>query len=207
MRNLKSLFIILIMALAAITAQADHHMTAEVDKVAPDFTLTDHTGQTHKLSDFKGKTVVLEWVNFDCPFVKKHYGSDNMQGLQKKYTGQDVVWLTINSSAEGKQGNFSAEEIGEKITERGAAMTAYLIDEDGTVGHLYGATTTPNMFVIDGEGILRYAGAIDSDSSPDPAAIPNSTNYVQQALDELAAGNEVSVKASKPYGCSVKYAK
>jgi peroxiredoxin len=207
MKSFYSLLIAAVFMFSAVSMIADHHITAEVDKAAPDFTLTDHSGNSHKLSDYRGKTVVLEWINFDCPYVAKHYGAGNMQELQERYTAQEVVWLAINSSAEGKQGCFTKEEISERVTESGAAMTAYLIDKDGTVGHMYGAKTTPNMFVIDGDGVLRYAGAIDDNPSHDPATITGATNYVAQALDEIAAGQAVSVKASKPYGCSVKYAK
>jgi peroxiredoxin len=191
----------------ALPAFADHHETAKVGEKAPDFTLMDHTGSKHSLSDFKGKIVVLEWINFECPFVVKHYSAKNMQKLQSFYTAKGVVWLAINSSAEGKQGCYSNDEISKRVKESDAAMSAYLIDKDGKVGHAYGAKTTPNMFIIDKDGTLAYAGAIDDNPSPDAAVIPSSKNYVSENLELLLAGKPVKNKTSKPYGCSVKYAK
>jgi hypothetical protein len=149
--------------------------------------------------------VVLEWVNYECPFVKKHYGSGNMQKLQKAYTGKGVVWFSINSSAAGKQGYFPTEKIDGLMRERNASPTAYLLDTDGTVGRLYGAKTTPHMFVIDTSGNLVYAGGIDDKPSTDLADIAAAKNHVQAALDETLAGKPVSVTTSPPYGCSVKY--
>lgn len=178
---------------------------AEIDKKAPDFKLKDTNGSEHSLSDFKGKFVVLEWNNFDCPFVKKHYNSKNMQNLQKKYTGEGVVWLTINSSAEGKQGNYLPDELNEKIKERGASMTAYLLDGEGKVGKMYDAKTTPHMYVINPEGTLIYAGGIDDIASTDIDDIDKAKNYVSSALDAAMNGKEVATKTSRPYGCSVKY--
>ena len=177
----------------------------EVGQSAPDFSLMDTKGASHKLSDYKGKFVVLEWVNPDCPFVHKHYDSKNMQNLQAQYTGQGVVWLSINSSVEGKQGHYSSEENDRIVQEREAHPTAVLLDGAGDVGRLYGAQTTPHMFIIDPQGTLIYQGAIDNTPTPDPAAIPNSVNYVRQALDEAMSGKPVSVAATKSYGCSVKY--
>lgn len=173
---------------------------------APEFTLTDSNGQSHKLSDFKGKFVVLEWLNHGCPFIKKHYGSGNMQKLQKEYTGKGVVWLSIVSSAPGKQGHMTPEETNKAKEESGSAATAVLIDEDGSVGHLYDAKTTPHMFVVDPQGTLIYMGAIDSDRSPDPAGIEGAKNYVKQALDEAMAGKPVSEPTTTAYGCGIKYA-
>lgn len=173
---------------------------------APDFTLTDSNGQSHKLSDSKGKLVVLEWLNHGCPFVKKHYGSGNMQQLQKEFTGKGVVWLSIVSSAPGKQGHMSPEETNKAKEESGSAATAVLIDEDGTVGRLYEAKTTPHMFIVGPEGTLIYSGAIDSVSSPDPADVVGAKNYVKQALEEALAGKPVSEPSTKAYGCGVKYA-
>ena len=178
---------------------------AKLNESAPEFKLTDSNGSEHSLSDFKGKIVVLEWINYDCPFVKKHYDSKNMQSLQEKYTKEGIVWLAICSSNKGKQGNFSVEEINKRSNERGAKFTAYLIDEDGTVGKMYGAKTTPHMYVIDKSGMLVYAGGIDDKASTDVDDIKAAKNYVSSTLDELLAGKEVSVQSSTPYGCSVKY--
>lgn len=172
---------------------------------APEFSLKDTHGNTHALSDHLGKLVVLEWNNPDCPFVKKHYEGGNMQNLQKTYTGKDVIWLTVNSSALGKQGNYPPEKLNEITAERQAAPTAVLIDPDGTVGKLYGAKTTPHMFIVDPKGVLIYQGAIDSKPSTSPADIASSENYVSKALDEAMAGGEVSTPSTSPYGCSVKY--
>ncbi len=195
-----------IAALAIVTAQAQaQETTAVVGKPAPEFTATDSAGKTRTLAEFKGKLVVLEWVNYDCPFVKKHYGADAMQALQRKYTEQGVVWLSINSSASGKQGNYPAEKWAELVAERKAAPTAVLLDTDGKVGRLYGAKTTPHMFIVNAEGTLIYAGAIDNNPSPDPATLKDAVNYVAKALDAALAGKPVETATSASYGCSVKY--
>lgn len=186
----------------AITAQA-----VEVGQPAPAFTLTDTQGKSHNLADFKGKTVVLEWINHGCPFVVKHYSGGHMQALQKEYTGKGVVWLSICSSAAGKQGAMSAEDWNKTNTEKGAAPSAVLLDTDGKVGQLYGAKTTPHMYLINAEGTLAYAGAIDSIKSTSSDDIPKATNYVKAGLDEILAGKPVSTPSTPPYGCSVKYAK
>lgn len=195
---LKSTLTLLVAAGTAFAAPS-------VGQPAPEFTLTDSNGQSHNLSDFKGKFVVLEWLNHGCPFVKKHYDGGNMQGLQKEYTGKDVVWLSIASSAPGKQGNMSPEETNKTKEEKGAAPTAVLIDEDGTVGKLYDAKVTPELFVINPEGTLIYAGAIDDKKSVDAADVAGARNYVKQALDEAMAGNPVSTPQTEAYGCGVKY--
>jgi peroxiredoxin len=179
---------------------------AAVGQPAPDFTLTDSNGKSHALSSYRGQHVVLEWVNFGCPFVVKHYGSGNMQRLQKAYTGKGVVWLSVNSSGKGQQGYFAAADVNPQLQEKGAAPSAYLIDTDGKVGHLYGARTTPHMFVIDPAGTLVYAGGIDDKPSTDQADIAGATNFVAAALDQSLAGKKVTAASSKPYGCSVKYA-
>jgi len=178
---------------------------AIVGQPAPAFTLTDSNGAQRSLSDFQGKLVVLEWFNYDCPFVKKHYGSGNMQRLQKKYTDQGVIWLSINSSAPGKQGNYPPEKMNELAQEKHASPTAVLLDPDGTVGKAYGAKTTPHMFVIDQTGTLVYAGGIDDKPSTDQDDVKTARNHVDQALIETIAGKPVSVSTSTPYGCSVKY--
>ncbi|HKK20224.1 MAG TPA: thioredoxin family protein [candidate division Zixibacteria bacterium] len=180
-------------------------MHTDVDQPAPDFTLTDANGNKHSLSDYKGKYVVLEWINFGCPFVKAQYASGNMQSLQKKYTDEGVVWLTICSSAKGKQGYFTGEELRDQIKEHHSNATAYLIDADGSVGRTYEAKATPNMYVINPQGTLIYAGAIDDTPTTDASAVPKSTNYVSLALNASMKGDPVPVKTSQPYGCSVKY--
>jgi peroxiredoxin len=177
----------------------------EIGKPAPDFTLTDSNGNEHSLSDYEGKFIVLEWINFGCPFVKKHYKSGNMQKLQKTYTGKDVVWLTICSSAPGKQGNLPPEEINQELADYNTANTAYLIDESGEVGQLYGAKTTPHMYIINNEGVLVYAGGIDNIKSTDTDDIEKAINYVKEGLDLLLDDKEIETSVSAPYGCSVKY--
>jgi peroxiredoxin len=192
-------------AAPATTPATTTAVAATIGQAAPEFSLTGIDGKPYKLSDFKGKYVVLEWNNLDCPFVKKHYGSGNMQALQKKYTDKGVVWLTICSSAEGKQGFYEPAALQEKAKEGKLASTAYLRDVDGTVGRTYGAKTTPHMFVISPEGVLIYAGAIDDKPSPDPNDIPKSSNYVVACLDESMAGKAVVTSATASYGCGVKY--
>jgi peroxiredoxin len=177
-----------------------------IGKPAPDFKLADTKGKEHELSSYKGKLVVLEWFNDGCPFVKKHYESKNMQNLQKEYTKKGVVWLTINSSAQGKQGYHDAAEYDKIMQDFGGHQTAILLDRDGKVGHLYGAKTTPDMYVIDKKGDLVYSGAIDSIRSPEIADIAKATNYVKEALDDEISGKDVKVASTKSYGCSVKYA-
>lgn len=180
---------------------------ANLGAPAPDFELSDLSGQKRHLSDFKGKIVVLEWFNSGCPFVKKHYNSKNMQKLQKEATDQGVVWLTITSSAEGRQGYASPQEHLETVKNFDAHPTAFLPDPLGTVGKLYGAKTTPHMFVIDSKGVLAYEGAIDDKASDDVNDIPTAKNYVTEAIKELQSGGKVSVPTTTSYGCSVKYAK
>lgn len=193
-------------ALAAAVAFAGNaYAAATVGQPAPSFTLTDTKGTTHSLADFAGKTVVLEWFNHECPFVKKHYGAGNMQKQQDAATGNGVIWLAINSSAPGKQGHVNAEQANAVLGEWKANPTAFLLDHDGTVGRAYGAKTTPHMYVIDGTGVLRYNGAIDSNPSADPADIPGATQYVDAALADLAADRAVARGTTQPYGCSVKY--
>jgi AhpC/TSA family len=197
---------VMIASLALMAAPAqDARAAAVVGQAAPAFQLADLNGETVKLSDFKGKFVVLEWVNFECPFVRKHYGSENMQKLQKTYTGKDVVWVTICSSAPGKQGHLTADEAKEITKEKGASPTRFLLDPKGVAGKAYGAKTTPHMYVIDPKGKLLYNGAIDDTPSTKVADIPTSKNYVVAALDAALAGKAVPTSTTKPYGCSVKY--
>lgn len=172
---------------------------------APDFTITDMNAKTHKLSDFKGKWVVMEWFNKDCPFVKKHYGSNNMQKLQKTYTDKGVIWLTVFSSAKGKQGYEEPKDALGTHKELKSHSSFLLADNDGAVGKLYGAVTTPHMFVIAPDSKVIYTGAIDDNSSSDPAVIAGSKNYVAQALDAAMANKAVAIQNAKPYGCGVKY--
>lgn len=186
--------------------QATESLQAEVGKPAPEFVLKDAEGKERSLAEFKGKFAVLEWVNFGCPFVKKHYGSGNMQGLQAEYTGKGVVWLSICSSASGKQGYFEGEDLKKQIAERKSAATFYLADADGKVGRMYGAKTTPHMYLIDPAGTLVYVGGIDDIPSADVEDIPKAKNYVRLALDAALAGQAVASSSTPPYGCSVKYA-
>jgi peroxiredoxin len=172
---------------------------------APDFSVTDSKGKTQSVSQYKGKYVVLEWFNPECPFVKKHYGGGNMQKLQEEFTGKGVVWLSVDSSATGKEGNLTPEQAEKKMTEWKMKSTALLLDPDGKAGQAYGAKNTPHMFVINPEGKVIYAGAIDSKATPNPADIPTSTNYIKAALDESMSGKAVTTPSSRPYGCSVKY--
>ena len=171
---------------------------------APNFSLTDVNGQSHSLADYKGKYVVLEWNNPGCPFVHKHYDSGNMQNLQKQAESRGVIWLTVNSGAAGRQG-ATTNEIKGFLSSEHAAPTAYLIDSEGKVGRLYGARTTPDMYIIGPNGKLIYDGAIDNKPTPDPEDIPGATNYVQVALDKSMSGKPVEVSTSRPYGCSIKY--
>jgi len=176
-----------------------------VGSAAPDFSALDTNGKTHSLSQYKGKYVVLEWFNPECPFVKKHYGSDNMQKLQHEYTGKGVVWLTIDSNALGTEGNITPDQAQKIMASWKTKQTALLLDPESKVARSYGAKNTPNMVVINPEGKIAYEGAIDSKATPNPADIPNSTNYVKVALDESLEGKPVTTSTTKPYGCSVKY--
>jgi peroxiredoxin len=192
---------ILLGLVVAASAQA----AVRVGEPAPDFTGVDTGGEQHSLSDFRGKVVVLEWTNHDCPFVRKHYGAGNMQQQQREATGKGAVWLSVISSAPGKQGHVSAAQADELTASRGAAPTAVLLDPDGDIGRAYGARTTPHMYVIDEDGTLVYMGGIDSIGSANPADIPKATQYVRAALNEVMDGKPVSQAVSRPYGCSVKY--
>lgn len=172
---------------------------------SPNFKVTDIMGKQHQLSDFTGRTVVLEWTNADCPFVRKHYDTKNMQNLQRRYTNQGVVWLTVNSSAVGKQGHLTKEQALAKVEKELAFPTAYIIDEAGELGKSFGAKTTPHMFVINGEGTVVYAGAIDNNSSSQASSVEGAENYVANALDSIMAKKPIEVASTQAYGCSVKY--
>lgn len=180
-------------------------LIASGQTAAPAFELSDVNGGMHSLEQYAGKTVVLEWTNYDCPFVRKFYGTGVMQALQEKYTGKDVVWLSICSSAPGKQGNFEKDEWLRRIKETGANATAVLLDESGEVGRAYGASNTPHLFVVNAEGELAYQGPVDDQRTADPAAAGKGRSYISEALDALLAGEAVPMADVKPYGCSVKY--
>ncbi len=195
----------LVMACALLgvaTAQAQ----PTVGKTAPEFTAIDTAGANHSLSDFRGKTVVLEWTNHDCPYVRKHYETGNMQALQREAADDGVVWLSIISSAPGKQGHVSAEEADTLTASRKAAPTAVLFDPTGEVGKAYAARTTPHMYVIDAEGTLVYMGGIDDRPTADKGDVEGARNYVREALGAIERGDKVTKPTSRPYGCSVKYA-
>jgi hypothetical protein len=179
---------------------------ARVGEPAPDFTATDTHGQSQKLSEYRGKCVVLEWHNRDCPFTRKHYASGNMQRLQKEWTAKSVVWFTVISSAPGQQGYITGAAENAYVREMNAGPTAVLLDPQGELGHLYDAKTTPHMFVINPQGILIYNGAIDDKATTDEFDISGARNYVSAAFEEAMAGKPVSQPTSRPYGCSVKYA-
>ena len=176
-----------------------------IGEPAPAFTGTDTNGVEHSLSDFTGSTVVLEWTNPECPYVRKHYNTGNMQALQAEATQEGIVWLTIASSADGKQGYMTPDEANALITEEGSQATARILDPSGEIGGLYDAKTTPHMFVIDPAGVLVYQGAIDDDPSFKKDNMETATNYVRSAWEAVASGENVEVSTSQPYGCSVKY--
>jgi peroxiredoxin len=194
-----------ILLLLAVTTWA--HAEAEIGKPAPAFTLPSCESKTVSLSDYKGKVVVLEWTNYSCPFVVKHYGSGNMQKLQADAAAKGVVWLAICSSAPKQQGHATPADALKACTEKNSAATAYLIDESGATGRAYGAKRTPEMYVINADGILVYQGAIDDKKSVDPADIATAKNLVAAAIEETLAGKPVSTPETEAYGCSIKYAK
>ena len=191
---------------AALTFVAGPALAAPaIGQPAPAFTVKDGAGQTRSLAEFKGKTVVLEWTNAGCPYVQKHYESGNMQGLQKGAAKDGVVWLTLISSAPGKQGYVSPAEAKTWKATTGAGSTAVLLDPTGQVGHAYEAKTTPHMYVVNGAGTLVYMGGIDDKPTADPASLKGATNYVAAALSDVNAGRPVAKAVSKPYGCTIKY--
>jgi len=194
-----------ILLLLAVTTWV--HAEAEIGKPAPAFTLPSCESKSVSLADFKGKVVVLEWTNYGCPFVVKHYGSGNMQKLQADATANGVIWLSICSSAPKQQGHATPADALKACTEKNSAGTAYLIDESGATGRAYGAKRTPEMYVINADGIIVYHGAIDDKKSVDPADIATAKNFVAAAIDETLAGKPVSTPETEAYGCSIKYAK
>jgi peroxiredoxin len=190
---------------ALVLCMASVMSSAKVGDSAPDFTAKASNGKTVHLADYRGKYVVLEWHNNGCPYVGKHYKSGNMQRLQKQWTSQGVVWLTILSSAPGKQGFVDANEENDYLAKMQAAPTAALLDPTGQIGHLYDAKTSPQMIVINPQGVVIYDGAIDDKPTTDLDDVPGATNYVSRALEEAMAGKPVETAATRPYGCSVKY--
>ena len=187
-------------AFALVTATA-----AEVGQSAPAFQAKDLSGNAVSLSELKGKVVVLEWVNFGCPFVKKHYGSGNMQKLQADATAKGVVWITVNSAAKGKEGFLETPEMTALAKEKGNKATHFVMDTDGIIGKAYGAKTTPHMFIINKEGTLVYNGAIDSKPTTEAADVKTADPLFANALDAVLAGKEVENSKNAPYGCGVKY--
>jgi len=201
----KLLFVASLASLSLSLVAGSAGATATVGQPAPAFTATDASGKTVSLADFKGKTVVLEWVNPGCPFVQKHYGAANMQGTQKDAAAKGVVWLAINSTAADAGDYLPPAEMAKWMQQQKAAATATLMDADGKVGRAYGARTTPHMYIVDPAGKLVYAGGIDDKATANPADIPRATNYVKAALNESLAGKPVSQASTRPYGCSIKY--
>lgn len=177
----------------------------QIGAPAPAFTTVDSKGQKRSLAEFRGKTVVLEWTNHECPFVRKHYETGNMQALQKETTGQGVVWLTIASSAEGEQGYVSGAEADRLTQKRSAAPSAFLLDPQGTIGKAYNAKVTPHMYVIDPNGTLVYMGGIDDRPTTRHADVQGARNYVREALAALGTGQPIAANSTRAYGCTIKY--
>jgi peroxiredoxin len=192
-------------AAAAAVANAPAEAAMQTGRPAPDFTATDSRGGDHTLAGYRGRTVVLEWTNHECPYTVKHYATGNMQALQAAATQAGAVWLTVVSSRAGQQGYVEAAEANQLTASRNARPTAVLLDPRGRLGRLYNARTTPHMYVIDGAGLLVYMGAIDDRPRADHASVKGARNYVREALDAVAAGRTVAVASTRPYGCSVKY--
>lgn len=193
-------------ALVRVSEAAPILENPTVGQPAPLFTVTDIKGKTQTLESYRGKWVVLEWFNHECPYTRKHYYTNNMQGLQREYTGKGVVWVSVVSSAPGNQGYLaSAAEADRAMTDRKAASSFVVRDTAGTLGRMYGARTTPHLYVIDPQGLLRYAGAIDDKPSPSPSEVPGAHNYLKAALDAGLAGKPIAIGTTQPYGCDVKY--
>jgi len=205
MRIVSGILLAFTASISAYGAGSAQMHDPEIGAAAPEFTLPDTHGNQHSLADYRGKWVVLEWLNYGCPFVQKHYRSGNMQRLQSEYGQKGVVWFSLVSSAPGKQGYYEPGEMNAMNEEFGNAAAAVLLDPSGAVGRAYGAKTTPHMYVIDPDGVLLYNGAIDDKPSTRLSDIEGARNYLVQALSEAMAGQPVSVPTSRPYGCSVKY--
>ncbi len=176
-----------------------------VNQPAPAFTVSDTKGKTHSLDSYRGKWVVLEWFNHDCPYTKKHYSTDNMQGLQREYTAKGVVWISVISSAPGKDGYGSAADIDQQMMEKKASPSFVVRDTAGVLGRMYGARNTPQLFAIDPEGVLRYAGAIDDKPTSKAKDVKTAQNYLKAALDAGLSGQPIAIATTQPYGCDVKY--
>ncbi len=200
-----ALLIIAVIAVPTASGVSAQMQDPEIGVDAPGFTLPDTYGNDHSLSDYSGMWVVLEWLNYGCPFVQKHYGSGSMQELQSDYGGKGVVWLSVVSSAPGSQGYYEPDEMNTVSREQGNRAAAVLLDPEGTVGKAFGAKTTPQMYVINPDGVLLYNGAIDNMPTTRLSDIDGATNYLVLALEEAMAGREVSQPTTQPYGCSVKY--
>ncbi|MEN0057268.1 MAG: redoxin domain-containing protein [Bdellovibrio sp.] len=198
---MKKILLTIVGVLLASVAGAD----AKIGSAAPEFSVQDAQGKTHKLSDYKGKYVILEWYNKDCPYVRKHYDSKNMQKLQTDMTAKGYAWLSVISSAPGKQGHQNAADTLKNAEKEGSKASAILRDEDGKLGKAYGAKTTPHIYLINPEGTLLYNGAIDSNDSADPKTIAKAENYLVRAVASAEKGEKIAKATSKPYGCSVKY--
>lgn len=193
-------------ALALASGAAFAQGAAKPGAKAPDFSVVDVDGKLQKLSDYAGKTVILEWTNHDCPYVRKHYGSATMQTLQKDMAKEGVVWLSVISSPAGEQGHVDAARAKELSRTRDAAPASILLDPQSKLARAYGAQTTPHMYIVDPKGTLAYAGAIDDKPSSSPSSLTGARSYIRQAVAELKAGKPVSEPATKAYGCVVKYA-
>lgn len=198
---MKKVIVMLALSLMTNFAFAD----AKIGAAAPGFSVADAQGKTHKLADFKGKNVILEWYNKDCPYVRKHYDSKNMQKIQADMKAKGFVWLTVVSSAAGKQGHQKPADALANFKKEGSNASALLLDESGTMGKAYGAKTSPHMYLIDDKGVMRYNGAIDSNDSADPKTIATAENYIVAAAANVQKGEKVAKETTKPYGCSVKY--
>ena len=192
-------------ALCGLVFAGPGQAAPSVGQSAPDFALTDTAGKTVRLSDFKGRHVVLEWVNPGCPYVRKHYNSANMQGTQREVTGKGVVWLAINSTETTHYDYLAPAKLGQWMVEQKATPTVTLMDVEGTVGQAYGARTTPHMYIVNPQGTLIYAGGIDSIPSSRPDDVKTAVNYVKQSVAQALAGQPLSNPVTRPYGCSVKY--
>jgi len=206
MKKITFLSVLLIASLALLNMTTETDRTgAVVGESAPDFSVVDAYGNTHSLSDFEGQYVILEWLNHDCPFVRKHYDGGNMQKLQEKYTEQGAVWLSVISSAPGTQGYLEPEGAQEITKVKNASPTAVLLDVDGTMGRAYDARVTPHMYIINPDGVLEYNGAIDDRPTARARDLEGARNYLSEAMDALMNGEEVAVRSNTPYGCTVKY--